>query len=155
MSAVLKTPVGWLEIRTDGDAVVDLSFQPQRPADADASETDPLAFLVADALAKYFAGGEWPTDLPLAPSGTPFQEKVWQAMAEIPSGETRTYGELAKQLHTGPRAIGGACRANRIVLLIPCHRVVAANGDGGFAGQKNGPWMDIKRWLLAHESKNR
>ena len=70
----------------------------------------------------------------------------------IPAGSTRTYGELAKQLGTSARAIGGACRANPVLLLIPCHRVVAAHDKGGFAGHRSGRWVDIKRRLLQLEA---
>lgn len=88
--------------------------------------------------------------LPAALNGSPFQEKVWRAIATIPLGQTRTYGELAKQLHSGPRAVANACGANRLPLLIPCHRVVAKHGLGGFMqGKENA--LRIKRWLLAHE----
>ena len=88
--------------------------------------------------------------LPATLSGSPFQEKVWRAIAAIPLGQTRSYSELAAQLHSGPRAVANACGANRLPLLIPCHRVVGKNGLGGFMqGQENG--LTIKRWLLAHE----
>jgi len=91
-------------------------------------------------------------DLPLAPAGTPFRLRVWQALRTIPAGETRTYGELARRLGTSPRAIGGACAANPLPLFVPCHRVVAAVGSGGFAGQRAGPMPALKRRLLAMEA---
>ena len=88
--------------------------------------------------------------LPAQLSGSAFQQKVWLAILAIPLGQTRTYSELAAQLQSGPRAVANACGANRLPLLIPCHRVVAKNGLGGFMrGDKNG--LSIKRWLLAHE----
>ncbi len=88
--------------------------------------------------------------LPTQLAGSAFQEKVWLAIYAIPLGQTRTYSELAAQLQSGPRAVANACGANRLPLLIPCHRVVAKNGLGGFMrGNKNG--LAIKRWLLAHE----
>jgi methylated-DNA-[protein]-cysteine S-methyltransferase len=89
--------------------------------------------------------------LPLRLEGTPFQRRVWERLQRIPRGQTLTYGELARELGTGARAIGGACRANRILLLVPCHRVVGRRGAGGFAGHRNGRWPRIKRWLLANE----
>lgn len=83
-------------------------------------------------------------------TGTAFQQRVWQAIDDIPFGQTATYGQLAKQIGSGPRAVANACGANSIPLIIPCHRVVAQNGIGGFMqGNKNG--LQIKRWLLAHE----
>ena len=88
--------------------------------------------------------------LPTQLAGSAFQQKVWLAIYAIPLGQTRTYSELASQLQSGPRAVANACGANRLPLLIPCHRVVAKNGLGGFMrGAKNG--LAIKRWLLAHE----
>ena len=88
--------------------------------------------------------------LPAQLAGSAFQQKVWLAILAIPLGQTRTYSELAAQLQSGPRAVANACGANRLPLLIPCHRVVAKNGLGGFMrGNKNG--LAIKRWLLAHE----
>ena len=88
--------------------------------------------------------------LPAQLAGSAFQQKVWLAILAIPLGQTRTYSELAAQLQSGPRAVANACGANRLPLLIPCHRVVAKNGLGGFMrGDKNG--LSIKRWLLSHE----
>lgn len=88
--------------------------------------------------------------LPAQLAGSAFQQKVWLAILAIPLGQTRTYSELAAQLQSRPRAVANACGANRLPLLIPCHRVVAKNGLGGFMrGDKNG--LSIKRWLLAHE----
>ena len=88
--------------------------------------------------------------LPAQLAGSAFQNKVWLAILAIPLGQTRTYSELAAQLQSGPRAVANACGANRLPLLIPCHRVVAKNGLGGFMrGDKNG--LSIKRWLLSHE----
>ena len=88
--------------------------------------------------------------LPAQLAGSAFQNKVWLAIYAIPLGQTRTYSELAAQLQSGPRAVANACGANCLPLAIPCHRVVAKNGLGGFMrGAKNG--LAIKRWLLAHE----
>lgn len=83
-------------------------------------------------------------------SGTPYQRRVWQAIAKIPVGTTQTYSQLAEQLQSCPRAVANACGANRIPILIPCHRVVAKSGLGGF--MRNHPeGSKIKRWLLNHE----
>ncbi|MBT8127262.1 MAG: methylated-DNA--[protein]-cysteine S-methyltransferase, partial [Gammaproteobacteria bacterium] len=90
-------------------------------------------------------------DLPCALQGTPFQQKVWNELKKIPCGTVITYGELANKLGTSARAIGNACRKNPIPLVIPCHRVVAANGIGGYSGDTNGAWLRIKSWLLRHE----
>jgi methylated-DNA-[protein]-cysteine S-methyltransferase len=103
------------------------------------------------ALQHYFTRPETDFQLPLAASGSMFQHRVWQAISTIPSGETLSYGQLARQLDSSARAIGGACRANPLPLLVPCHRVIAANGQqGGFLGQ-TGNSAAIKHWLLQHE----
>lgn len=86
------------------------------------------------------------------PPGTPFQQQVWQLLQDIPYGETRRYGELAAQIGSSARAVANACRANPLPLLIPCHRVVAANGTGGYMGQTGGEGLAIKQWLLQHEA---
>lgn len=91
-----------------------------------------------------------------AATGTAFQHLVWQAISTIPCGETRSYGELAQQLGTAPRAVGGACRANPLPILVPCHRVVSSTGgNGGFLGQpaQQGMSASIKQWLLDHERR--
>ena len=110
-----------------------------------------LPAAIRAALARYFRDGRAGLDLPLAPAGTPFQHRVWQALRAIPPGTTRTYGELARELGTSARAIGGACRANPCLIAVPCHRVVAQDGLGGFAGERGGKRLAVKRWLLRHE----
>ncbi len=100
-------------------------------------------------LRAFFAGGA--IDYPMAPAGTPFQQRVWAAVTRIPRGETRRYGELADSLSSSARAVAGACRANPIPLLIPCHRVVAADGIGGYGGELVGANIELKRWLLERE----
>jgi len=84
--------------------------------------------------------------------GTLYQQRVWQAISQIPCGETRTYTELAQQIGSGPRAVANACGANPLPLFVPCHRVVAKNGLGGFMQGVEGG-VEIKQWLLAHESR--
>jgi methylated-DNA-[protein]-cysteine S-methyltransferase len=85
---------------------------------------------------------------------TDFQRKVWKGIAAIRPGKTRTYGELAERIKSSPRAVGNACGANPYPLVVPCHRVVATNhGLGGFARQRGGFLLDVKRWLLAHEAQ--
>ncbi len=111
----------------------------------------PPGIAAAKQLAAYFENAATPFDLPLAPGGTPFRQRVWQAMREIPVGETRTYGQLAQQLTSAARAVGGACGANPIPIVVPCHRVLATGGIGGFMGATEGWPMSIKRFLLQHE----
>ena len=106
---------------------------------------------VAQQLENYFDNPAVNFSLPLELAGTPFQQRVWLALTRIPFGETLTYGELADSLGSGARAVGNACRHNPVPIVVPCHRVVAAHGLGGYAGSSSGPLLDRKRWLLAHE----
>lgn len=109
-----------------------------------------LLLQARDQILEYFDGARTEFDLPLAPAGSDFQRRVWQAMMAIPYGETRTYGELAKALSSAPRAVGRACGANPIPLIVPCHRVTAASGNiGGYSGTGG---IATKQFLLAHES---
>ncbi|MBF0178185.1 MAG: methylated-DNA--[protein]-cysteine S-methyltransferase [Magnetococcales bacterium] len=87
-------------------------------------------------------------DLPLQPHGTPFQQRVWREISTIPFGEVRTYGQMAKALSSAPRAVGQAVGANPLPFLIPCHRVVATRGLGGYSG---GGGVESKRFLLQFE----
>lgn len=89
-------------------------------------------------------------DVANAQSGTPFQQKVWQAICLIPLGQTQTYSEIAKKIGSGPRAVANACGANQLPILVPCHRVVSKNGLGGFMQGADGG-LAIKKWLLKHE----
>ena len=111
-----------------------------------------LAALVEEQCHAYFEDPRAVFDLPLKPQGTAFQQRVWHAVAQLQSGERTTYGEIAARLHSGARAVGGACGANYFPLVIPCHRVVAKANLGGFMGQDApGFYRDIKLWLLNHE----
>ena len=149
-AAKIDAPFAVLGIRTSGAAVTGIEYLPkdehaQVPANA-------LAERACRQLQRYFADPEFRFTLPLSPAGTAFRRKVWDALADIPVGESRTYGELARSLHTAPRAVGGACGANPIALVIPCHRVVGSQGSlGGFMGTTDGDPIAIKRWLLTHE----
>ena len=124
------------------------------------SPGNPLAEKAANQLEKYREDPDAVFDLPLLVEGTELQKRVWQAMCAIPRGRTRTYGELARELGGGEaganawemsRAVGQACGDNKLPIVIPCHRVVAANGLGGFAHSTDGYLIEAKRWLLNHE----
>ncbi|MEO8739648.1 MAG: methylated-DNA--[protein]-cysteine S-methyltransferase [Casimicrobiaceae bacterium] len=149
-AAKLDAPFAVLGIRTAGGALTGITYLPpgthaQAPADATAER-------VCRQLQHYLADAQFRFTVPLAPSGTPFRRRVWDALASIPVGESRTYGEMARKLATAARAVGGACGANPIALVIPCHRVVGSQGSlGGFMGVTAGDPIAIKRWLLAHE----
>ena len=107
---------------------------------------------VADQLERYRADPDSKFDFPVVIEGTPLQRAVWDAMCAIPRGKTRTYGDIARELGADARDVGQACGDNRLPIVIPCHRVVAANGLGGFAHATSGYLMEVKRWLLAHEA---
>ena len=114
-----------------------------------------LAERAARQLERYREDPDAPFDLPLVVEGSPFQKSVWGTMCAIPRGRTRTYGEIAQELGahfpTDARAVGQACGDNRLPIVIPCHRVVAADGIGGFSHTTEGYLIEVKRWLLAHE----
>jgi methylated-DNA-[protein]-cysteine S-methyltransferase len=149
-SAKLAAPFAVLGIRTSGGTVTGVDYLPR--GERTQAPTTRLAERACRQLECYFGDPEFRFSLPLAPAGTAFRRRVWDALTTIPVGESRTYGELARALHTAPRAVGGACGANRIALVIPCHRVVARQGSlGGFMGTTAGDPIAIKRWLLTHE----
>jgi methylated-DNA-[protein]-cysteine S-methyltransferase len=147
--AKLDTPFALVGIRTDGDELAEVVYLP-RSAGAQAP-TDALAERACAQIEKYAADPGYRFRLPLKHLGTDFQRRVWEQIAAIPCGETRTYGDLAKILKSAPRAVGQACGTNYFPLVIPCHRVVAATGLGGFAHASGGYLIDVKRRLLAHE----
>jgi len=149
-AAKLRTPFAVLGVCTDGHTVTRVTYLP-RDERAQAPADD-VAAQVARALERYLADPEFRFTVPLAPAGTPFQRRVWQAIEAIPRGQSRTYGEVARMVRSAPRAVGQACGANRIALIIPCHRVVGAMGSlGGFMNADDGDPLAIKRWLLRHE----
>ena len=145
----IKSPIGPLTLVEEGGALVQVVFDGD-PGIAGREEDSPLLREAERQLAAYFAGHLQVFSLPLRTKGTPFQEKVWRALQQIPYGETRTYGELAASIGqpAAARAVGGANHRNPLPIVIPCHRVVAAHGGlGGYGGG-----LDKKRWLLALEA---
>jgi methylated-DNA-[protein]-cysteine S-methyltransferase len=146
--AILTAPFGSLGVSLEGDMLTGVAFM--APAPSRAPETA-LGAAVVDQLQRYFADPEFRFDLPLALRGTAFQRRVWQAIASIPSGRTRSYGEIAADLSVPARAVGQACGDNPLPIVIPCHRVIGATGLGGFAHASRGFTIAIKRWLLEHE----
>jgi methylated-DNA-[protein]-cysteine S-methyltransferase len=136
-------------VATRGARIAEIRYLP--PSAALISAQNPLAEEAARQLERYREDPRARFDLPLLVEGTPFQRRLWDALCEIPRGKTLTYGELARRLDAEPRAVGQACGDNRLPIVIPCHRVVAANGIGGFAHATTGYLLEAKRWLLAHE----
>ena len=149
-SAKMKTPFAVLGIRTAGGVLTHVEYLPR--SERAKAPDNALAERAVRQIERYLDDPEFRFTLPLAAAGTQFRERVRQALARIPVGESRTYGELARQLHTAPRAVGGACGANDIALVVPCHRVVGSQGSlGGFMHAVTGDPIAIKRWLLTHE----
>ena len=146
----IESPLGPLTITATPEAVADIDWR-GRPGTA--SGTAPLLTEAARQLQAYFADGSFRFDLPLDPGGSKFQRAVWDFMLAIPAGSTRTYGECARaiggQAGNDARAVGGACGANPIPVIIPCHRILAAGGEAGGYSGKGG--LSTKRWLLRHE----
>ena len=136
-------------VKTRDGRLVAIRYLP--PAAEAMAPRNALAERAARQLERYREDADAPFDLPLAIEGTPLQKGVWQAMCAIPRGRTRTYGELARELGAEARAVGQACGDNRLPILIPCHRVVAADGIGGFGHATSGYLLEAKRWLLMHE----
>jgi methylated-DNA-[protein]-cysteine S-methyltransferase len=148
-SVVVAFPAMRVGVGTHGDRISEIHYLP--PDVAELAPRNALAERAARQLERYREDPDARFALPLQLRGTPFQLKVWQALTGIPRGETRTYGALAKALDSSARALGQACGENRFPVVIPCHRVVAAQGFGGFAHARDGYLLGVKRWLLAHE----
>lgn len=148
-NAVITVPCARLGIQHDGERVVNIDF-----VTCDISDVvgqDPFTQKIQREFFAYFADARHVPDVPVRARGTPFQMRVWDALRRIAQGETLTYGELARVLGSGPRAVAAACRANPVPIIIPCHRVVASNGLGGYSGVRDGDLFAIKPWLLRHE----
>lgn len=147
-STRLDSPVGPLVLSEGDGALVRLTW-----GTCHARDDTPLLRAAVEQLTAYFAGDLETFHLPLAPAGTGFQRRAYAAMAAIPYGATRSYGEIAAELGSVARAVGGACGSNPIPIVVPCHRVLASGGRlGGFSGGC-GPEsaLETKRWLLRHE----
>lgn len=148
--AIIATPFGRVGLWAEAEQLSGLDFLPANEALQPASH--PLLREAERQIAAYFANPHFVFDLPYQLAGTVHQLKVWDAIAHIPAGQVSSYANIAKQIGSAPRAIGGACGRNPLPIIIPCHRVVAAKGLGGFNANRNGlDWLPIKRWLLRHE----
>jgi methylated-DNA-[protein]-cysteine S-methyltransferase len=153
-SAIVGAPFGAIGIRTEAGLVHELVYLPPHFSEKDAQ--DATADLAARQLEHYLADADFRFTLPLPEVGSAFQRKVWDAISSIPRGTVKTYGQVAKHIGSAPRAVGQACGANWFPVIIPCHRVTAAGGLGGFANHddENGFHLSVKRWLLRHEGVN-
>ncbi len=149
--ARLVAPFAILGIHTEEDWLTGIDYLPLDTLPLEPQ--NPLAREVCQQLNEYLINPNFKFDLSLHIGGTTHQRRVWQAIQTIPSGLTRSYADIATQLHSAPRAVGQACGANRLPLVIPCHRVIAKNGGlGGFMNASDGIPIVIKSWLLRHES---
>jgi methylated-DNA-[protein]-cysteine S-methyltransferase len=147
--AKLDTPFALVGVRTEGEALAEVAYLPRSLGAL--APTNALAERACAQIEKYIADPGYRFTLPLKHVGTGFQRRVWDMIAAVPRGETMTYGKMAHMLQSGPRAVGQACGTNHFPLVIPCHRVVAATGLGGFAHHSSGYLIEVKRWLLQHE----
>ena len=153
--AIIAFPKMKVAVATRGEQVCGIKYLPltaqeQAPQNA-------LAERAARQLERYREDPDTKFDLPLLIEGSEFQLRLWQALREIPRGRTLTYGEMARKLggmdFESARAVGQACGDNRLPIVIPCHRVVAADGIGGFSHTTEGYLIEAKRWLLMHEAR--
>jgi methylated-DNA-[protein]-cysteine S-methyltransferase len=145
-AALIPSPIGPLYVEADERGLTKLYTDGHR-FHADAAPDDGTFADVAKQLDEYFAGERTAFDLPLSEQGTEFELAVWAKLREIPYGETRTYGDIARELGSVPRAVGRANGRNQISIIVPCHRVIGA--DGSLTGYAGG--LDVKRALLEHE----
>ena len=148
---IVAAPGFCLGVQCNDDEITLIDFLEPRP---EIAPTTPLAAEAVRQLKGYLADPKFTFGLPLKPAGTIFQRRVWTEISAIPAGETRFYGQLAENLKNAPRAVGQACGANPFPVVVPCHRVVATGGGlGGFARERGGFLLEVKRWLLRHEGK--
>ena len=140
----MHSPLGDITVSEENGVIVSVDW-----GWSSMQQETPLLRRACDQLEEYFDGTRHEFDLPLAPEGTAFQKRVWKAMRDIPSGATRTYGDIARIIDSAPRAVGQACGRNPIPIFIPCHRVLGSHGSiGGYSG---GEGLATKRGLLRLE----
>lgn len=149
----IDSPIGRLEIRGSGNAIVGLDIERDGhlPHDDHPENASPVLSVATTQLGEYFSGTRRSFDVPVVLSGTGFQRAVWHTLAEIPFGEVRSYGDVGMSTGraTAGRAVGGAVGANPVPIIVPCHRVLAS--DGRITGYSGGNGVSTKAWLLDHE----
>lgn len=157
-AATLPTPIGELLLVSDGTGLIALEFDDdRRGAPTPGGDGDPVIRAAALQLREYFAGARTTFDVPLRPAGTPFERRVWDALREIPYGETTSYGALAARIGEpgAARAVGRANGRNPLPVIVPCHRVIGADGSltgfgGGLACKR--ALLDLERGALSLEA---
>jgi len=152
-TAIIKLPFSTLAIHTCNEMLQAIDFLPDETALL--APQSPLAREVSAQLAAFCRDKQFCFDLPLAEAATSYQQSVREALLAIPAGQVMSYSELADQLASGARAVAMACRHNPLPVVVPCHRIVAKQGMGGYAGAIHGKPVEIKRWLLEHECAGR
>ena len=151
---ITTTPIGKLAVRYESDFVLEVKQVTSQTRATLSKER--FAKEIKKQFQAYFSGDIQKFDIPfLFEKGTDFQVRVWEQIRKIPFGETKTYGEIATKIKSGPRAVGNACRRNNLLLIVPCHRVVSVTGLGGFMGDADGSLVRRKQWLLNHEQEYR
>jgi len=148
---VLEFPKMKVGVTTRDEQVVGIKYLPLSTPTV--APKNLLAKRTKEQLERYRSDPDTKFDLPLRIEGSALERAVWQAMCAIPRGRTRTYGDLARELGTDARTVGQACGDNRLPIVIPCHRIVAADGIGGFGHATSGYLIEVKRWLLMHEAE--
>jgi len=150
IDTLLSTPIGCIKITVNNKYLTNLKFIQKSTLKIDNSI---FVKSIEQQLQSYFSNPKFKIKIPIKPHGTTFQKSVWNKLQEIPSGIVCTYGELAKKLNSSPRAIGQACKANPIPIIIPCHRIISKTSVGGFMGNST-KFLKIKKNLLSHEQVN-
>ncbi|MDD5036190.1 MAG: methylated-DNA--[protein]-cysteine S-methyltransferase [Methylococcaceae bacterium] len=147
--AVIATPFGALVLTASTECLLGIELKTE--VDELIAPSSPLLEDAARQFEHFFDDPRWQFSLPLRLQGSVYRQTVWRALCAIRPGSVKTYGQLARELASGSRAVAGACRSNDFPIIIPCHRVVAGSGLGGYCGSLSGPFLDIKCWLLRHE----
>jgi methylated-DNA-[protein]-cysteine S-methyltransferase len=152
-NAVMELPTGMPSIKLGicvaGKALTRIDYLPATLATQPAD--NPLATEIVRQLNRYFENPHHRFTLPLQLAGSEFQQRIWRELQQLGPGEVSTYGALAGRTQSSARAVGGACRANPIPIVVPCHRIVAKSGAGGYSGETGGEKLQVKQWLLQHE----
>lgn len=154
IASAMPSPINGIRLgyQPQTQCLLSIDFQimatEQRPPH---SQTPSVTHQTITQLRRYLLNPHHVFDLNFELLGTHFQKRVWRCLQQIKAGTTKSYGEIAQQLDSSPRAVGNACRRNPLPIIIPCHRVVARNHIGGYSGNTQGELLTIKQWLLTHE----
>ena len=143
------TPFAVVAITTDGAVLTGVRYLPRNTPPV--APHDRVSERACREIERYLADPNYLFTVPYRLEGTPFQCRVWREIEKLCPIKTITYGVMARRLQSGAQAVGGACGANPVPLIVPCHRVLAAAGLGGFMGGKDAFPLSVKRWLLRHE----